>query len=431
MAVVRSGWNWLVADGHRCRPGEGIAYCHIGVRETPGGPTAAFLRERRDLQAVIATPVGGVVRHRPASGGLLDRLEFFLWNPDTAIADIEVAGDAQGDVVARVSIAAGLRIAELAGDNTGLQSGWHARNRAWVDAPGAWGTLLCAGTCEAAGVIKGARGGCLELMQAVAGPAHVVYWDDAPLALTARSLLEAAERDADANAAIGADLAGVIGPAANPTDWMFGAALLTQLQASPLSERCEVTADGGVAHTAAPDALLLSIANEGRQRLRHRQLGYQIYMHAFRVDDAGPATRAWLRDAFEPVKVTLEAVRDDYLALIRQARVARPGATILIMNALSSDASEDLPNFVGLDAPLGELVSSVGRKEANLMLHDLAREADIDIVDVDLIAAGLGARDHLPDTVHGSAAMHDEVRAEVLRLLRARSVPGFAPSAFS
>jgi hypothetical protein len=50
---------------------------------------------------------------------------------------------------------------------------------------------------------------------------------------------------------------------------------------------------------------------------------------------------------------------------------------------------------------------------------------------VDLIAAGLGARDHLPDTVHGSAALHDEVRAEVLRLLRARSVPGFAPSAFS
>src|SRR5580704_9264929 len=112
MAVVRSGVRWLVEDGYRCRPGEPIAYCNIGVRQDLRGSTAAFLRERRDLQAVFAPMVGGVVRHRPAIGGLIDRLEFFAWNPDVVIADIETEGEAPGGaggLAARVSIAAGLR----------------------------------------------------------------------------------------------------------------------------------------------------------------------------------------------------------------------------------------------------------------------------------------------------------------------------------
>jgi hypothetical protein len=39
--------------------------------------------------------------------------------------------------------------------------------------------------------------------------------------------------------------------------------------------------------------------------------------------------------------------------------------------------------------------------------------------------AELGSRQHVPDGNHHSGAMQAEVRGEILRLLRARGVPGF------
>ena len=62
----------------------------------------------------------------------------------------------------------------------------------------------------------------------------------------------------------------------------------------------------------------------------------------------------------------------------------------------------------------------------NLMLHDAARDHGLAIVDNDAIAASMGAM-HLPDGVHGSGAMHAELRAEILRILRVRGLAGFAP----
>ncbi len=56
------------------------------------------------------------------------------------------------------------------------------------------------------------------------------------------------------------------------------------------------------------------------------------------------------------------------------------------------------------------------------MLHDLAEKADIEIVDVDAIAAGLGAAAHLPDGVHQSGLMQDEVRWEILHILEQRGL---------
>ena len=65
----------------------------------------------------------------------------------------------------------------------------------------------------------------------------------------------------------------------------------------------------------------------------------------------------------------------------------------------------------------------------NLMLHDIARDHDVSIVDNDAIAATLGSSRHLTDGVHGSGALQAELRPEILRLLRERGVAGFAPAA--
>ena len=64
------------------------------------------------------------------------------------------------------------------------------------------------------------------------------------------------------------------------------------------------------------------------------------------------------------------------------------------------------------------------------MLCDLARDHDVTIVDADAIAAKLGGRYTMPDGVHTNGAMEAELRAEILRVLKIKKIPGFnAPAA--
>ena len=66
---------------------------------------------------------------------------------------------------------------------------------------------------------------------------------------------------------------------------------------------------------------------------------------------------------------------------------------------------------------MGETLAMVAAKEMNLMLHDLADERDIDIIDVDALAAEVGGAAHVPDGVHLSGALQALVRSEVLEVL--------------
>jgi hypothetical protein len=92
---------------------------------------------------------------------------------------------------------------------------------------------------------------------------------------------------------------------------------------------------------------------------------------------------------------------------------------------MSTSGSETIYNYAPFDRPMGNTLLSIRRRELNLMLHDLARERDVAIVDLDAIAAEFGGNAHLPDGVHSSGALQAEVRGEILRILRARGVPGF------
>ena len=59
------------------------------------------------------------------------------------------------------------------------------------------------------------------------------------------------------------------------------------------------------------------------------------------------------------------------------------------------------------------------------MLHDIAREADIAIVDADAIGAELGGARAIPDAVHQNGDMQNELRKEILAILDARGARGF------
>jgi hypothetical protein len=132
----------------------------------------------------------------------------------------------------------------------------------------------------------------------------------------------------------------------------------------------------------------------------------------------------WLRNNFERVNRTPDDIQRDYRMLIDTVR-AKADTKFLIMNVMSTSGNETIYNYAPFDQPMGETLSSIRLRELNLMLHDLARERDVAIVDLDGIAAKFGGIAHLPDGVHSSGALQMEMRGEILRILRARGVPGF------
>ena len=437
--VLRSGLRWLREEGERCRAGETIAYCNVGLQPLTALPPGALplAEETRDFQIAIATRVGGTLHHAPeaSQGGFLDQLVYFhAWTEDFVIGHVQCRPserppgyDADGQTV-RLLMLAGRRATEIAEVRSGLNTGWHDRSRAWWgDGTGPMGTLLCLGICEQGGIVRGERHAFLEIFEAAPGPAHIVFQPDDVLVPSSPVLVEQMHRTAADARAIADDFsrsfaAGAVAP--TPADWVFAGSLMSALLRSPFTDTCDVFDRGGLRRGGTIDAVLLSLNAEADVIRRHRRLGYALQTHAFRAAEAGAAVRHWLRTEFETVRRTPDDIRCEYGRLIDAAR-ARSATQFLILNVISTSAYDNVDRYQAFDQPLGETLSSVRARELNLMLHDLARERDVAIVDVDAIAADLGVQLHAPDGIHCSGTLQAEVRGEILRVLRGRSVPGF------
>jgi hypothetical protein len=290
--------------------------------------------------------------------------------------------------------------------------------------------LLSLGICEQAGVVRGEQLAFLEFLEGICGPAHLVYVADNLVAPSACLLLEQMKRSPAQFEEIAADIAHSwhgLGTVPTAHDWLFVGNLLAYLQQTPLGEGYDLLTRRGLSRNGPADAVLLSLTSESSLILRHKRLGYSLTCHDYRTYEAGPAVRRWLRTAFEPVKRTPEMIRRDLRDLIQAVRKKAP-TEFLIMNAMSTSGHEDVFNYSAFDRPMGDVLKTHWTKEMNLMLHDLSRECDISIVDTDAIAADLGAEAHLPDGLHQSGPMQAETRQEIIHLLAARGVPGFAPA---
>jgi hypothetical protein len=428
-AVHRSGLRWLVSDGHVCRAGEPVAFCNIGLRSADGKirSTAPFPREQSDLQLTLGAPMAGILHQRSGAsrGGWLDQLDRYQqWDEDFIPASLEVADGTEGQPLWRLTFMAGERMTELAEDRSGRLTGWRRIRRAWHGERAGHGTLLSIGTCEQNGVFLGEQHDFSELLGSSPGALHVVHVGDENLVPTAAVLVDRMRRDAPMNAVLAADMTQAIlgGPSTpGPADWLHAGSALSALTRCPLSARYDLLTREGLSSPAAVDATVLSINAEPKMVLRHRTLGYRAYWHRFRVDTTGHAIRNWLNVSFEPLARTVDDIQDDLVEL-RKLLAARGVKHVLIMNALSSSGEESIFTYAPFTPALGDELPSVRAKELNLMLHDLAGKADIEIVDVDAIAAGLGAAAHLPDGVHQSGLMQDEVRGEILHILEQRGL---------
>jgi hypothetical protein len=280
-SVYRSGVHWLCEDGHLCRPGEAIGYCNVSVELGSGGwPGAAPFAEERELQVAFAPRLAGRLRRaQDASlGGHLDEFGVHGWDPDTVIGEIEPAdGDPplDGDEsTLRLLMLAGRRMTGLADVLTGLLPGWHNRARGW------WGehagerpTLLSIGICDAVGPVRGDQSAFLEMFEAAAFPAHVVFVPNNPVAPCATCLFEQFTRSPAAHQAIASDIvAALAGGSVKPTadDWLFVGALLVALDRSALRDTYDLLTPQGLSKGKCPTSVLISAQAEGASILQRK-----------------------------------------------------------------------------------------------------------------------------------------------------------------
>jgi hypothetical protein len=380
------------------------------------------LADELDLQLAIAPRYSGRLKIGAAAspGGYLGIHGLQAWDSAEVIAQLELI-DADPELIEhqedlRLLVLAGRRMSGLADVDTGLLAGWHSRSRAWWgDENGPTETLLCMGICDAAGIIRGNKIPFVETFEAVPQPAQVVYVADHPVLPCAPVLLEQLTRSEGEIRAIAADLSeALVGGSekAAPDDWLFAGTLLSWLERSPMKESYDVLTPAGLRRLGAPGVVLLSLSAEPQTILRHKKLGYRLQMLRHRQASAGPAVRAWLGSAFEQVKRTIPEIRRDY-RLLADAVAKHTGAKLFIINRMSTSGYEDIVSYAPFDEPMSDTLENIAAKDMNLMLHELAGECDIAIIDADAAAAELGGAEHLPDGIHHSAAMQAMLRTAI------------------
>lgn len=433
-ALMRSGVRWVVPDGARCAAGDVIGYCNVGMRGSDPAMKGSLASEQRDMQVGLALRVPGILRRdsRASLGGFLDQMQYYhTWHDDESIGELELDPGTEAPAAAfEPLVFAGRRTADMAEVRTGLFTGWHDRARAWWgEGEGPHGTLMTLGICEQRGIVRGEGGAFLELFAGARGPAHVVYYPDDALVPASPVLLQQMTRSPADNKAIEEDIARTFGsgPAVPASrDWIVLGALVGALVRSPATDPLTIVSAQGVEAMQCPDAVLLSANSEGSLLLRHKRLGYWMQIHSYRITETGPAFHSWLRTNFEQVRRSQADIARDLAALVDALR-ARGVSEILMLNSVSTLGTEQVQCYASFDKPLGKTLGSVRAREQNAMLHDLARSHGIAIVDSDAIAADLGVAQHIPDRVHASGAVQQATRDEILRILHARGVRGFAP----
>jgi hypothetical protein len=434
--IKRSGIRWLCDEGQLCEPGEVVAYCNISVvrRGQPTTESDPFGVEVRDLQVAFAPRIGGRLHKSKHSshGGFLDlHPDYHFWHPGFVIGHMECdAGEIgldQGTPILRPVFLAGRRRTELAEIRQGLLTGWHERSRAWWGAgTSGFSSVLSLGVCEQAGIIRGEKHAFFELFQALKGPVQFVHVPDTPLVPSARVVLEQYLRGKEENEAIAADFSrtfatGPILP--TPRDWIFAATLIAALQQSPLTESYDMLTRNGLFRTGPAAAVILSLNAEAPMIMRHKRLGYSVKLHRFRLMEASPVIQHWLRTEFEPEYRRIDTIRRDYETLFEGIRKTS-NVKFILFNVVSTAGEEDIVSYAPYEKPMGNLLTSIRAKELNVMAHELSRSHGVAIVDLDAIAAEIGAADNIPDTIHASGLMNTETRAELLRILRDLRIPG-------
>jgi hypothetical protein len=423
--IVRSGVRWLIKDGAYCAPNEVVAFCNIALQLTGALDfrTADFLGEQ--IQVGFAPRARGriLTRESAGTGGYLSILEAQPWEPTFAIADLEPEDDA-GLLVnvdeLRQIVLAGRRMTQLSDVHSGLLPGWLGRSRGWWSESGETPiTILSLGICDATSIVLGEETAFLDLFAKIPRATHVVFYPDGPITPAVPVLLDQLNRTPSDLNAIYRDTQKFMATTSTPPtsdDWIFVGAMLSVMGRNPITDKYKIFSGSGLEDIKPAQAILLSLAAEPLGILRHRNLGYHLYIMPHHQAAAGPAIRAWLASEFVVVERSISDIRRDYESLIDQVS-AQTGAKLIVINRMSTSGQEDVSHYAPFDRPMSRVLSKIASKELNLMLHDLSEERDLYLMDVDAIGAEMGGARHIPDGLHFRGAMRSRLQAELAAIL--------------
>jgi hypothetical protein len=425
-SIFRSGIRWLIQPGQHCRANQVFAYCNVRLEPDSAVRSPPFFEEI-PLQVAFAPRVAGRILAGAGAGaergGHFNIQAFEFWDAQSVVAHIDANIEPDIDVDARklrLLMLAGRPITALARDDCGLLPGWHSRIRAWWCDEGEMPmSLLSLGICDVTDVIIGEQRAFLEMFEASLRPAQMVFVPDRPLVPAAPVLLDQLKRKPAMFEAIAADMRKfILDSKISPShyDWIMFGAFMAVLQGSPIKDQYTLITPSGTVQTKPADALLLSLNSEPQWIFRHKTLGYHVHTLRHHQVAGGPVFRAWLANAFELVKRSVDDIRRDYERLLDGIQDATRARAVVI-NRMSTSGYEDISSYAQFDVPMSDTLSSIAAKELNLMLHDLAEYRDLAIIDVDAMAAEFGGAEHLPDGIHQSSLMQAALRTEILNVL--------------
>ncbi|MBS2022483.1 MAG: hypothetical protein JST92_08740 [Deltaproteobacteria bacterium] len=452
LALQRSAINWLARAGDRVRARQPIGYFNLDCY-TEGFTTGPrpFADESRDVQLLLFAPCDGVLT--PLAG-----LDGSGWSAlhghahryvdSVPVCTLE-CGEATGERELLWMMVAGRRGFVAGEGRGGFATGWHDRVRAyWPGSGGRPTSILGIGTCEQILVFRSETIAFADWFASFPGPLHVIQTTDDRLVHSSATLLQHLRRSTeDARALLGAvaawiggqarelDAGALLGqgaPAAGPSGRrvnVFSDFALMQLAAnecaelSPLLERVELLGPEGLVLAAPPDVVVLSLNSEYAPHFRHKQTGWLLSMHGFRLNtDLSPAARDWLRRDFELVRRTPDDVARELEELAVELR-ARTGAHLFVINLTSTSIYDRTTNYSWLGDAI-ESASGIVSAETNHRLDLLAARGLCTVVDLDSLTAEHGGVNN-PDRAHPSGPLPEALREEIARLARARGLAGF------
>lgn len=422
--VYRSGIFWLCQDGYQARPGEVIGFFNISADKRVAGPAVGndAVGKGTTRQVAIAPPVGGRVRIpvNNAPDGLIGIWPVRPWNPEDAVAALEVPGGDEAEAMpARLMMLEGKRFAWPVDSDASLLPGGNWQTTAWWGHSDQMRSVLCLGLCDVAGIVRGKHAAFTELFEAAPIAAHISHFSEHPIIPCSLVIMEQLSRTPDQAKAISADIVnGLAAYGGNAADLSFASLLLRQLVVSPAEATHDCITATGTSQIGSAATILISLSSEPQSLLRHKKLGYHVYILSADARAAGPAMRQWLKASFEPVRRSVEDIRRHVLQTAESVK-ATTGGRLIVINRMSSSGRETIYSYSSFSAPLAASLSYVGAKEMNVMLDDLAAAGHLSIIDIDALGAEYGGEAHLPDGIHHSGTMQTALRAELLRLLAA------------
>jgi hypothetical protein len=412
--------------------------------------------EQSDLQVVLAPPGACTIEYRAnlSKGGYQDLVGSSDWDEGEVVGSAEPPGESD-ELLALVL--AGRRGFDNGEGRGSLLAGWHERARGFWEGQrgqqgqtqGPFGTVLALGTCEQTGLFRGEDMAFLSWFARAPGPAQIVSVSDERCVHSSAVILQHVRRTPAQAKAITEAVYSWIGermtldqpgafPAFEPDAFrgtlqgrwpeaqnvLFALYLLAEaVGTSPILERTQLLTRLGVVEQGPPNVVVLSLSSELAPHFRHRRTGWIIAIHGFRFGQfIGQGVVEWLRRDFERVPRSVSDFERDLAALADEV-AHRTGASLLMQNLVASSTSDRIANYSWLGESFAESIPVIGH-EANLMVSGLTRRHSISVVDSDALAAELGVK-HCPDRFHASGELLEAQRAEIHRVLRERSVPGF------